>query len=70
MSGIMLLCILLLNVFSPVASAHWEGGEPYPWYLEFMEWGIIIVGLVGTFVMVMRKKPRLDKEEKTESTKS
>ncbi len=68
--GIVLLCALVLNVFSPIASAHWEGGTPYPWYLEMMEWGIIIVGLLGTFFMVMRKKPNLDEPQENETTKT
>lgn len=69
-SGIILLYILLMNVFTPIASAHWEGGTPYPWYLEMLEWGIIVVGLLGTLIMVLKKKPKLDDEKETEPPKS
>lgn len=61
--GYLILSLLLLQLFPHAALAHWEGGEPYPWYLELAEWGIIIVGLFGTLILVLRKKPDLDDQE-------
>ncbi len=62
-----LFLLIGLTMFASSVSAHWGGGDGHI-SAAITEWVIILGSLVGTFVLVFRKKPLPDENQSNDPT--